>query len=160
VQVDDFSGGCAAAELLRRKIGLRGAAILAGPRGDPRSAARVAGYRTIYPAAPLTPARSWYREGAEAAARRTLARNPAGVLCANDRLAEAIAHAAARTPLPRPHIVGFDDAPIAAELGLTTIAIPWDELVAAATRIIAARLRADTRRATQVILQPTAVARG
>lgn len=159
VQVDDFSGGCAAAELLRRRIGRRGAAIIAGPRGDPRSEARVTGYRTIYTTAPLTHARSWYREGAETAARRILARKPAGILCANDRLAEAIVHAYTRAGIPRPHLVGFDDAPVANELSLTTIAIPWDELVASATRIIAARLRGDTRPATQVILQPRATVR-
>lgn len=159
VQVDDFSGGCAAAELLRRRIGPRGASILAGPRTDPRSEARVAGYRTIYPTAPLTHSRSWYREGAEAAARRILAQKPAGVLCANDRLAEAIDQAAARARSPRPHLVGFDDAPVATGLRLTTIAIPWDELVSAATRIIAARLRGDSHPATQVILQPKAVVR-
>ncbi len=160
IGVDDFSGGCAAAELLRRKIGSRGAAILAGPRGDPRSAARVAGYRTIFPRAPVAHARSWYREGAAAAARRLLARRPSGILCANDRLAEAVCRAAAASRCPRPHLVGFDDAPVAAELHLTTIAIPWEELVASATRVIASRLRGDTRPATQIILQPHPVARG
>ncbi|MCC6353672.1 MAG: substrate-binding domain-containing protein [Verrucomicrobiae bacterium] len=159
VQVDDFSGGCAAAELLRGRIGLRGAIILAGPRGDPRSDARVAGYRTIFPAAPVFHARSWYREGAEVAARRILVRKPLGVLCANDRLAEAVARAALQAGPDRPHLIGFDDAPVATELHLTTIAIPWDELVASATRIIAARLRADSHPAKQLILQPHAVTR-
>lgn len=160
VQVDDFSGGCAAAEVLRRAFGVRRAAILAGPRRDPRSDARIAGYRTIFPAAPAIHARSWYKEGALLAARRLLASRPAGLLCANDRLAEAVIETAEKMRRPRPPLVGFDDAPVAARLGLTTIAIPWREFVTAATRIIAARLGGDTRPARQVILQAQAVVRG
>jgi DNA-binding LacI/PurR family transcriptional regulator len=42
--------------------------------------------------------------------------------------------------MTRPAVVGFDDAPVATWLKLTTVAIPWEGLVAAASSVIRRRM--------------------
>mgnify|MGYP003552026228 CR=1 FL=1 len=46
-----------------------------------------------------------------------------------------------------PPIVGFDDAPIAEQLNLTTIGLPWDEMLDGVIRTAKRRLAGDTARA-------------
>jgi DNA-binding LacI/PurR family transcriptional regulator len=58
-----------------------------------------------------------------------------------------------------PRLVGFDDAPVAEELNLTTIAIPWDEVIGGAVEIIKRRLNGDTSAARQLIVTPRPVVR-
>ncbi|MEP0763637.1 MAG: substrate-binding domain-containing protein, partial [Chloroflexota bacterium] len=60
------------------------------------------------------------RAAAMAVAPRLFASEPDGVFCCNDRLAQGLLLAAARHGRALPHIVGFDDAPIAAQLNLST----------------------------------------
>ena len=45
---------------------------------------------------------------------------------------------------PLPALVGFDNAPIAERLRLTTIGIPWGSMVAEAVKIVATRLAGGT----------------
>jgi DNA-binding transcriptional regulator YhcF (GntR family) len=140
VSMDDFSGGAYAAQhLLSRKPGPQRMAILAGPADDQRSAARVAGFLSVANASVVTSS-SWFLDGAMAVADRVLAAGPHGIFCCNDRLAQAVLRRAADRRLPRPVVVGFDDAPIAQWLRLTTIAIPWDEMVTAIVGVIKRRL--------------------
>ena len=143
VTVDDFSGGVCAAQILRDHVpqGSRWI-VLAGSPGDPRSDARVAGFRSLLRAESI-PA-GWFAEDGERAAPRVLAARPDGVFCANDRLAEGLLRHAARAGLVPPPCVGFDDAPVAERLNLTTIAIPWKEMILAAATTIRQRL-ADPR---------------
>jgi DNA-binding LacI/PurR family transcriptional regulator len=61
--------------------------------------------------------------------------------------------------LPRPRIVGFDDAPIATKLSLSTIAIPWEELIADATDTITRRLSGDRSASRRRIVTPRPVVR-
>lgn len=144
ISVDDFSGGACAAELfLKRNPVRRGTkprfAILAGPTGDARSSARVAGFLSVAPA-PVIPAANWFFEAGLAAADRVLARRPDGIFCCNDRLAEGLLAHCRNNHLPRPSVIGFDDAPIARWLDLTTIAIPWRDFISSAAAIIQNRL--------------------
>lgn len=137
VSVDDFSGGAYAAQHLIAphpiapppKRARRAAfAVLAGPTHDQRSAARVAGFLSVAPATVIN-STTWFYEDALAVADQALAAGRDGIFCCNDRLAQAIVRRAADRARPRPRLVGFDDAPVARWLKLTTIAIPWEELV-------------------------------
>ena len=58
-----------------------------------------------------------------------------------------------------PPLVGFDDAPIAEKICLTTMAIPWDELIFEAAQIIKKRMNGDNAGARQLILTPRPVVR-
>lgn len=143
VTVDDFSGGVCAAQLLRERVP-RGSrwVVLGGPHDDARSKARVEGFRSLLRAESI-PA-GWFTEDGERVATQVLASHPDGVFCANDRLAEGLLRHAARAGLVPPPCVGFDDAPVAERLNLTTIAIPWKEMTLAAATTIRQRL-ADPR---------------
>ncbi|MBI5380731.1 MAG: substrate-binding domain-containing protein [Opitutae bacterium] len=159
VSTDDFSGGAAAAELLRQVAPARRLAVLAGPRGDRRSQQRVAGFQTQAAKAGVYWADTWYAEDAARLAPRLVSQHWGGVFCCNDRLAEAFLAACARAKQPAPPLVGFDDAPVAERLNLTTIAIPWREIVAGAVEVVQRRLAGATGPAAQLIFTPRPVFR-
>ena len=149
VSVDDFSGGAYAAQHLIAQSRRAGFAVLAGPKHDQRSAARVAGFLSVAPATVISSA-TWFYEDALDVADRALAAGRDGIFCCNDRLAQAVVRRAADRARPRPRLVGFDDAPVARWLKLTTIAIPWEELVAA---VIGAIRRKQAAPASAAIAQ-------
>jgi hypothetical protein len=160
VSVDDLFGGACAADLLRGgDSDGQGLAVLTGPAGDPRSDARRDGFLSRAPGAAIIDAGGWYTEDGTRVAPEALAHGPRGLFCANDRLAEGVLLYCERFGLPRPRLVGFDDAPIASSHGLTTIAIPWAELAADAAEIIRRRLAGDTSAARQRIVTPRPVVR-
>ncbi len=152
VSVDDFSGGATAAQYLRRKFpSSKKLAILSGPADDPRSTARVKGFLSIVNATVIT-SPTWYYEGALSVADRVLAAGPEGIFCCADRLAEGIVRRCIARGLKRPPLVSFDDAPIAQWLNLTTMAIPWKEMVSAAIGVIKHRQFDDSSSAiTQLV---------
>lgn len=154
VACDDFSGGAAAAELLRTVGPPRKLAILAGPKHDRRSQQRVAGFQSLSPKSEVFWAESWYAESATRLASRISARYFAGVFCCNDRLAEALLASGTTAA-----VVGFDDAPVAEQVNLTTIAIPWSEMVAGAVDIIRRRIAGNTGAAAKLIFAPRPVMR-
>jgi DNA-binding LacI/PurR family transcriptional regulator len=84
---------------------------------------------------------------------------PDGVFCCNDRLAEAMIRHCLQGTAPRPAIIGFDDAPIAAALHLNTIAIPWSELVGAAVKMISLRMSGDRSAAIRQVVAPLPIQR-
>jgi DNA-binding transcriptional regulator YhcF (GntR family) len=151
VSVDDFSGGAYAAQHLMTLARSRrlAFAVLAGPKHDQRSAARVAGFLSVAPATVIN-SPTWFYEDARDVADRALAAGRDGVFCCNDRLAQAVVRRATERARPRPRLVGFDDAPIARWLNLTTIAIPWEELVDA---VIGAIRRKQASPASAAIAQ-------
>ena len=157
VSVDDRSGGATAAQLLLRASVGRRFAVLAGPEGDPRSDVRVAGFLSIAKAA-VVHSPTWFADDAMKVASKAIRLGPDGVFCCNDRLAEAVIATAGGTSLAPP-LVGFDDAPIAARLNLSTIAIPWTELVEGAARIIRARLHGDASNASRQVFAVSPVIR-
>jgi DNA-binding Lrp family transcriptional regulator len=159
VAVDDYLGGVCAAQLLMQRIhGKKPVMLIAGPRGDVRSEQRMGGFLSVLPAS-VVHAGSWYVEGAAHAARVTLDSSPAGVFTCNDRLAQAIIQEAKHRHTTPPPLVGFDDAPIAETMHLTTIAIPWRELVDAAMSIIARRMSAQLSTASHTLLAPRPIVR-
>ena len=155
VSVDDFTGGACAAQMLASSNRV---SIFAGPESDVRSRQRVAGFLSIRRAR-VVHAGGWYIEDGLAHCAELLAGKPDGVFCCNDRLAEALLRHLPSSQSARPEIVGFDDAPVAAELNLNTIAIPWAELVGAAVRVISSRLSGDRSAAIRLVVAPQPIRR-
>lgn len=156
VSIDDFSGGVAAAEVLRR---YRKLAALAGPSDDARSKQRVEGFRSVAVGSRVVSAETWFAEEAESVAIRVARRQFDGVFCCNDRLAEALVNACDGQKVRRPAIVGFDDAPISEQLDLTTVGIPWEDFTAGAVAIIRDRLEGRAHSAAERIYPPHVVFR-
>jgi hypothetical protein len=159
VSTDDFSGGACAAQLLRDRASRRmQLAILSGPTGDARSCARVDGFTSVLPAKVIA-ATGWYLEDGLRVCARAVEAGRDGVFCCNDRLAESVVRHCDRHRIVRPPLVGFDDAPVAERLNLTTIAIPWAEMCGGAVSVIKRRLSGDPATASQQIFAPRPVIR-
>jgi DNA-binding transcriptional regulator YhcF (GntR family) len=157
---DDYSGGAAAAQILvARHTGRRRFAVLAGPRGDLRSAQRVQGFTDYAPKCDVVPTGTWFAEEAGPAAKRVARGRFDAVFCCNDRLAEALIVACKELKRPCPALVGFDDAPVAETLDLTTIAIPWEHFANDLVALVRRRLDNDTSGACQRIFAPHPVMR-
>ncbi|MBI5770649.1 MAG: substrate-binding domain-containing protein [Verrucomicrobia bacterium] len=153
VTTDDFSGGACAAELLKSRTGRAGGfAVLGGPIGDVRSERRIAGFRAHVESARVVCADSWFLEAGLARAAEVLRGPPVGVFACNDRLAEAVLLACREQKRPLPPLVGFDNAPIAEHLRLTTVGIPWHSMVNQAVALIVDRLQGGTDPARLVSL--------
>lgn len=141
ITTDDYSGGACAAELLKARTGRTGGfAVLSGPSDDPRSRGRIAGFCAQASNVRVIAADSWFLEAGQRHAGAILELQPCGIFACNDRLAEAILEYARKRRVVPPPLVGFDNAPVAARLRLTTIGIPWDSIVAHAVELIAARI--------------------
>jgi DNA-binding LacI/PurR family transcriptional regulator len=153
VRTDDFSGGTSAAQVLLERLGSPARlAVLAGPESDRRNKERVEGFLNLAPRAPVVSAGGWYSEDGEIAATRVLAGKPDGVFCCNDRLAEGLMAECSRREGPPPKIIGFDNAPIAEALHLSTIAISWEQFASEAVALIKQRIKGDPAPARQIIL--------
>ena len=154
VRTDDFSGGvCAAQVLMQRLRDARGLVVLAGPKEDRRSSQRVEGFLKVAPDARVIYSGGWFLEHGRAAASALMSENLRGVFCCNDRLAQGvIAEFETKGVQPMPYVVGFDNAPIAEALHLSTIAIPWEQFAAEAVDLARNRLNGATSPARQIIL--------
>jgi DNA-binding LacI/PurR family transcriptional regulator len=131
--------------LLKERTGRAGPfAVLGGPAGDVRSQRRIAGFMAHAAGARVCHADSWYVEAGHEPAQRILEGRPAGIFACNDRLAEAVMAVGRRAGQALPPLVGFDNAPVAERLRLTTIGIPWPTMVAQAVDVITARLSGNT----------------
>lgn len=164
IGVDDYLGGACAAEIIARRLRRGGTqvAVLAGPAGDARSSQRVAGFLSVLPDAQVTHAPNWFSDDAKPAALALIGSRPDACFACNDRLAEAVLDAArtdANDARPPSVLIGFDDAPIAEKLHLSTISIPWDDLAAAVSATLARRLAGDTSTACRLVLSPRPVRR-
>lgn len=168
ISTDDYSGGVCAAEVLLTLEPLRNphnkikrAAILAARLDDTRSMERVMGFRSLITITDqrVIEAGSWDMEDGLIAAPKLLALNPSAIFCCNDRLAEGVIRYARKANIHLPPLVGFDNAPIAEELGLTTIAAPWEEMIEAAVQIIQKRLKGNRGMARRQIFAPHPVIR-
>lgn len=157
VSIDDFSGGVAAAEWLALRGVFSKVRVLAGPREDPRSRRRVEGFLSACPSAKVSWSGGWYLEDGLRAAPRVATAD--AVFCGNDRLAEAVIRHCRELRRPLPEIIGFDDAPVASELGFSTVAIPWEEIAAAAARIALRRIAGEPHPAARLVISPRPVTR-
>ena len=155
---DDFAGGALAADtLLQASPTPYRLGILAGPRADRRSDERIAGFRSRVQEVVITHADNWHRDAGRRAAASLTQANLTGVFAANDRLAQGTTLAYRNAKQPLPAIVGYDDAPIAEQLGLTTIALPWQEIANAVVQRAQLRLQGDLSSACTFLFQPTVV---
>jgi len=154
VRTDDYSGGVCAAQVLLKKVPFaRRLTVVAGPEQDLRSSRRVNGFRSLVPEARIIQAKGWYLEHGRACAASVLERPVEGVFCCNDRLAQGLLEEfEARGIASPPYVVGYDNAPIAEALHLTTIAIPWDQFAQETLALVRNRLEGDSSPARQIIL--------
>jgi DNA-binding transcriptional regulator YhcF (GntR family) len=160
VSTDDYAGGACAAQVLQSHTRARdGFAIVAGPAEDVRSRQRVEGFLSVLPATVVS-AGSWFYEAGCRVAGHALADARAGIFCCNDQLARAVLDHARENSLVPPPLVGFDDAPIAETLNLTTIAIPWDELIDGVVRVVKRRLAGDRATSSHQVFNPRPIMRG
>ena len=145
VSVDDFSGGVCAGQIVARELGpVHPCCVVGGPFGDRRGEDRRRGFQSVVPGRFVRA--GWFAEDGYRVADEVLSPSPQSVFCANDRLAEGLLRRVGELGRKPPLIVGFDDAPVAASLDLTTIAIPWAELADTAVAVVRSRL-ADARTA-------------
>jgi hypothetical protein len=174
VSIDDFSGGACAAQLLLEREssstekGPRATrkylCVLAGPSSDARAVARRDGFLTLCQKHPkarvqVLEARGWFFEDGRALAQEVVRAGSGGIFAGNDRLAHAVATWCDENTIQRPPLVGFDDAPVAQAEDLTTIAIPWGEVVGGAVEILKKRLGGDTGAPRQLIVTPRPIVR-
>ncbi|MDX2187514.1 MAG: substrate-binding domain-containing protein [Opitutaceae bacterium] len=158
VAADDFSGGVWAAQWLRKLVGPTGAmAVLCGPLHDVRSSQRTAGFTSLEPRALVVESRTWFYEDALPLASRVVESGAAGIFCCNDRLAQAVFERAQGTRSLS--IIGFDNAPVAEKVGLSTIGLPWSDFVATSVEIVQRRLSGHRGPARRVTLAHEPVAR-
>lgn len=160
IAIDDLSGGVMAGQVIEERIRKNApTVVVAGPADDPRSRQRVTGFQKIFPEARVVFACGWYAQHGTAVADQVYHLQPEAVFCCNDRLAEGLLKAPAPS-LKTPWILGFDNAPIALELNLSTIAIPWQDFVETTVVITRKRLQGSTLPASRRILTPRPMVRG
>lgn len=152
ISVDDYAGGLIAGELLRDYFKCRKVAVVGGPSGDRRSNERVRGFMDIFPAATRHFAGTWGRPVPRHLFTEIAQLRPDGVFCVNDRLAARFQQ---ESPWQgaRPAIIGFDNTPTAMQHNLTTVAIPWNLLVATAADTCQRRLTGNHLPAIDQILR-------
>lgn len=160
VSTDDALGGACAGELLRGQSRTRrGFAVLAGNIEDPRSRQRVEGFLSVLPATVIHAA-SWFYADGMAVAQRVVEQGSSGIFCCNDQLASAVVEWCRQHERKLPPLVGFDDAPVAESLNITTIAIPWEELVDGVSQLARRRMSGDRATSSRQIFNPRPVIRG
>ena len=160
ITTDEYSGGACAAELLKSRTGRPGGfVILGGPEQDRRSQQRIAGFRAHAADTRVLCADSWYMEAGLACAAAVFDSHPAGVFACNDRLAEALIAHGRKHQRRLPPLIGFDNAPIAEHLRLTTIGIPWRAMVRHAVDLGSERLAGGIDAARLVCLAHEPVVR-
>lgn len=160
VSTDDFLGGACAGEMLRgASRQRRGFAVLAGNIDDPRSRQRVEGCLSVLNARVIHAA-SWFYQDGFVVAEQVVAQGSSGIFCCNDQLASAVVQWCREHDKQLPPLVGFDDAPIAESLNITTIAIPWEEFVDGVAQVAKRRMSGDRATSSRQVFNPRPVIRG
>jgi DNA-binding transcriptional regulator YhcF (GntR family) len=152
ISVDDFSGGISAAQVLSRYSPQR-PVVIGGPAADRRSRSRIDGFRQIFPSAQVIMAGTWFFRSAVRSIAAPLSSVQADAFfCCSDRLAEATLLCYQKRQMAPPVVIGFDNAPVAEALNLSTIGIPWEEVARAAAAVIKQRLDGRTDHASAIVL--------
>ncbi|BCM88504.1 hypothetical protein IAD21_00337 [Abditibacteriota bacterium] len=160
VSIDDFSGGASAAGLLKNVAPRQSRfVVVTGPEEDSRSQDRRDGFLSVCEDARVVVAGSWFLEDGTKVAPTVVREGVDGIFCCNDRLAEAVWRWCETHECPLPPLIGFDNAPIAESLDLTTIAIPWDDMITGALDVVKKRLSGGGGAARQLILTPLPIIR-
>jgi DNA-binding transcriptional regulator YhcF (GntR family) len=159
VSVDNFSGGMSAGQILAR-LSPDQTAIVTGPRSDVRSALRTAGFQHIFPGVLVIELDSWFNESAEERIFPNLVnRDIDALFCCSDRLAIATINCYRRLKRPAPPLVSFDNTPLAEQMHISAIGIPWERICKEAAAIIKLRLANHEEAASCKILPPEPVMR-
>ncbi|HXL27215.1 MAG TPA: substrate-binding domain-containing protein [Chthoniobacterales bacterium] len=159
ISVDDFSGGITAGQILSR-YSPRRPVVIGGPAADARSQSRIDGFRQIFPSAQVIEAGTWFfRSAVQNIAAPLSSLRADALFCCSDRLAQATLICYQKLKIPAPIVIGFDNAPVAETLSLSTIGIPWEEVARAAAAVIMKRLGGQTDHASAVVLPPVPVIR-
>ncbi len=128
--------------------------------GGPRSQSRIDGFRRIFPSAQVIEAGTWFfRSAVQNIAAPLSCLRADALFCCSDRLAEAALICYQKLKTPPPVVIGFDNAPVAEILGLSTIGIPWEEVARSASAVIKKRLDGRTDHASAIVLPPVPVIR-
>jgi DNA-binding LacI/PurR family transcriptional regulator len=167
----NWQGGVSATEHLL-SLGHERIAVVAGPRGTPCSAARVAGYRSALASAGLGQRPEYIRHAgfdATLARRRTLELlelpdPPTALFVCSDRMALGVYDALTERGLQIPHdisVVGFDDLPESrwTTPPLTTVRQPVAEMAATALRLLVRMMDGDRPESTRTELSTRLVER-
>jgi DNA-binding transcriptional regulator YhcF (GntR family) len=159
ISVDDFSGGIVAGQIISR-YSPQGPTVIGGPATDVRSQNRINGFRQIFPEARVIETGTWFfRSAVRNLAAPLRALRPDALFCCSDRLAEAALVCYEVSKTTPPLVIGFDNAPIAETLGLSTIGIPWEEIARTASSVIKKRLEGSTDHAIAIVIPPVPVMR-
>ena len=171
VDVDNAAGVCLAARHLRA-LGHTRIAFLGGQTNMYSAAVRQAAFKAALEAAGLRLPPGYLvatsyddNQAALLQARALLALPcpPTAVVCGNDQIALAALDAAAALGIAVPtqlSVVGFDDIPDAARMGLTTVRQPLGEVGQAAARMLLRLLSGEAVPAECVLITPSLVVRG
>lgn len=163
VDVDNADG---TAQATRRLLdtGHRRIAFIGWPEGSGVGDDRRSGWRTTLTTAGVDTdlqVATWdgIAEG-ERAMRDLLARPaaPTAVICTSDSLALG-ALQAAREAAPRVAVIGFDDTPVAAAVGLTSVSQPLGAAAARCVELLTGELDGSHQTEPHVLLQPSLVLR-
>lgn len=159
VSTDDFSGGVCAAQVLGERVQKkRGFVAVSGPAGDSRSDLRLEGFLSVLPATVVS-AGNWFFDQGYAAAEQALRVAKAGIFCVNDQLASGVLQWCVDQGRSCPPIVGFDDAPVAERWNLTTISLPWEEMLDGVVRIAKLRLAGVRSASSHQMFHPRPILR-
>lgn len=173
VYPDEYQGGYAATEELIR-AGHTLIAFINTMSPIPAREGRLEGYRAALKDAGIRYRKnlvvagrsSFALDGYEAATALFRSQRPTAVFCFNDRMAMGTYRAAREAGLAIPHdlsVIGFDNQEIVAEAlspALTTLALPYYEMGAAAVDILVAELKGEPlRTARQLAMSSTIVRR-
>ncbi|MER7440959.1 LacI family DNA-binding transcriptional regulator [Micromonospora avicenniae] len=164
VDVDGAAGTARATEHLLER-GHRRVGFLGWPAGSGVGDDRRSGWRESLRAAGIDPAgldravEDGIAEG-EWSMRDLLSSGepPTAVVCASDSLALGALQAVRATD-PAFAVVGFDDTPVAAAVGLTSVSQPLGEAAARCVDLLTAVLDGDQQSPEPVLLQPSLVLR-
>jgi DNA-binding LacI/PurR family transcriptional regulator len=103
---------------------------------------------------------SWFSESAEERILPKLRRRSIDSLfCCSDRLAVAAIACYARLKRPVPPLISFDNTPLAEQLHISVIGIPWERICKEAAAIVKLRLAGLEEAASCQILPPQPVLR-
>jgi DNA-binding transcriptional regulator YhcF (GntR family) len=159
VSVDNFSGGMSAGQILAR-LSPKRPVIVTGPLTDVRSALRTKGFQHIFPGTRLIELESWFSESAHEYILPKLRRwNIDGLFCCSDRIALATIACYAQLKRPTPPLISFDNTPLAEQLRISAIGIPWERICKEAATIVRLRLAGNEEAASCHILPPQPVLR-
>jgi DNA-binding LacI/PurR family transcriptional regulator len=169
VDLDNEAGAVLAANRLAER-GCRHIAMISGPVDVPASHDRITGFRRAMArrgqAFVPSVAGNFTRESGEDAMRELLAAAPDidGLFVANDLMAQGALHAlhdAGRAVPDDVAVIGFDNssAALASRPPLTTISHPLEDMAAASTKMLLARIEDPALGSTSTIYEPELISR-